>query len=308
MNGFIDLRKIKIESREDLIKCCQDFRNPNLENFRIIYMKDNKSIAYETIASRTPNAFYRFILRSKFPYLRSEKLCEDISKRMYKLGANGYYIQSNHSTSKVKIRLENMNIAKEISKKIKGFRGYIIVANGKYAWINKNEKENNIKIDCIPDIDNSFYICDNPLMQKQIHSKNDLARYIYDVIFASHYLCLVLTGKDNTIKLFQELPNMFINMNYRLIHEYIKNRCIVTGSCRAFITTTNKDVFERAKELVGFGYLTDCIAYTITNNKAKIIDCADIQFVDQDLFKDAESNKIKRKLERLYKEGILYEE
>jgi len=43
--------------------------------------------------------------------------------------------------------------------------------------------------------------------------------------------------------------NMFINMNYRLIYEYIKNRCIETDSIRAFITTTNKQVFERAKEL-----------------------------------------------------------
>lgn len=306
MNSFIDLRNLKIESRDDLLKYCNTFRNPSFENFRIIYMKDNKSLGYETIVSRIPNTLNRFIIKSKFPYLKDNNLCEDISKRMYKLGANGYYIQRNESSSKVIARFEDMNIAKEISKKIKGFRGYIIVSNGKYAWIRKN-KEDNIKIECIPDIETSYYFCDNPLMQKQINSKNDLARFCYDVIFASHYLCLVLTGKDNTIKLFQELPNMFINMNYRLIYEYIKNRCIETDSIRAFITTTNKQVFERAKELVSFGYLTDCIAYTVTNGKAKIIDGANIDSVDQDIFKDVEGFKRKRKLEKLSEEGTIDE-
>lgn len=301
MNSFIDLRNLKIESREDLLKYCNTFRNPNSENFRIVYVKDNKSLGYETIVSRTPNTLNKFIIKSKFPYLMDNNLCEDISKRMYKLGANGYYIQRNESSSKVIARLEDMNIAKEIAKRIKGFRGYIIVANGDYAWINNNKKESNIRIGCIPDINNSFYICDNPLMQKQINSKNDLARYCYDIIFASHYLCLVLTCKDNTIKLFQELPNMFINMNYRLIHEYIKNRCIETGSCRAFITTTNKEVFERAKELVEFGYLTDCIAYTVTNGKAKIIDGADIDSVDQDIFRILENRYQERRIQEKLK-------
>lgn len=307
MNSFIDLRNLKIESRDDLLKYCNTFRNPSFENFRIIYMKDNKSLGYETIVSRIPNILNRFIIKSKFPYLKDNNLCEDISKRMYKLGANGYYIQRNESSSKVIARFEDMNIAKEICKKIKGFRGYIIVSNGKYAWIRKS-KENNIKIESIPDIESSYYFCDNLLMQKQINSKNDLARYCYDIIYASHYLCLILTGNDNTIKLFQELPNIFINMNYRLIYEYIKSRCIETDSCRAFISTTDKQVFERAKELVEFGYLTDCIAYTVTNNKAKIIDGADIQFVDQDIFKDSEATKRKRKLKKINKEGMLYEE
>lgn len=285
MNSFIDLRKLKIESRNDLLKYSNCFRNPNFENFRIIYMKDNKSLGYETIVSRIPKYLNRFVIKSKFPYLMDNNLCEDISNRMYLLGANGYYIQRNESSNKVVARSEDMNIAKRLSKIIKGFRGYIIVANGNYAWINKNKKEENIRIDSLPDIDNNYYFCENPLMQKQIHCKNDLARYMYNIINASNYLCLILTSKDSNIKLFQELPNMFINMNYRSIHEYIKNKCLETGSYRAFITTTNKEVFERAKELVEFGYLTDCISYTITNDKAKIMDCADIQFVDQNIFK-----------------------
>ena len=39
MKHYVDLRDIKIESREDLVKTCQVFRNPRFETFRFIYMR-----------------------------------------------------------------------------------------------------------------------------------------------------------------------------------------------------------------------------------------------------------------------------
>ena len=86
-------------------------------------------------------------------------------------------------------------------------------------------------------------------------------------------------------------------MSYRQIGGYIKNRCIDTGSTRAFLATTDKPFFERAKELVNLGYASDCLAYTVTNEKATIIEGADKNFVDQNIFKCIEDNDRKRKLE-----------
>ena len=43
MKKYVDLRNMKIESREDLVKLCQTFRNPKYETFRIIYMNKNKT-------------------------------------------------------------------------------------------------------------------------------------------------------------------------------------------------------------------------------------------------------------------------
>ena len=74
-------------------------------------------------------------------------------------------------------------------------------------------------------------------------------------------------------------------MSYRQIGGYIKNNCINTGSTRAFFATTDKPFFERAKELVNLGYVTDCIAYMITKNKPEIIEGADKEFIDQNIFK-----------------------
>ena len=54
MKRYVDLRNIKIESRNDLLKTCQVFRNQKFETFRIIYMRNNSIINYESITSKLP--------------------------------------------------------------------------------------------------------------------------------------------------------------------------------------------------------------------------------------------------------------
>lgn len=149
----------------------------------------------------------------------------------------------------------------------------------------------------MPTLNSQELIKDSPLLHKTISSRNELARLMYDVKHSNNYSCLVLTSATNNIRLFQELPNTFINMSYRQIGGYIKNRCINTGSIRAFLATTDKLFFERAKELVNLGYVTDCIAYMITKNKPEIIEGADKEFIDQNIFKSLNVNLTKQKLD-----------
>lgn len=70
---------------------------------------------------------------------------------------------------------------------------------------------------------------------------------------------------------------------------------------KSFLATTDKPFFERAKELVNLGYVTDCIAYMITKNKPEIIEGADKEFIDQNIFKSLNIHINKKKLEN--KEG-----
>lgn len=303
MKRYIDLRDIKIESREDLVKVCQTFRNPKYETFRIIYMRDDTIVNYETITSRLPNACDIFRVKGKTPLDRKIKGYEDITRRMYRLGANGYYLQHNHPSGDAKASVNDMLVTRDIEKNLKGFKGHIIVDHGTYAWIdrdkdtNRMKVTNRIKIDSIPNLESKSLIKDAPLMHKKITSRNDLARVMYDIKHSNHYSCLILTSATRNIRLFQELPNTFINMSYRQIGGYIKNRCIDTGSTRAFFATTDRPFFERAKELVELGYVSDCIAYTITKDKAEIIDIVDKEFVDQDIFNSLESSDKLRKIE-----------
>lgn len=303
MKRYVDLRNIKIESRDDLLKICQVFRNPKFETFRIIYMRNNKIINYESITSKLPNSCNVFRVKAKTPYLKTIKGFEDINRRMYRLGANGYYLQHNHPSGNAKASINDMILTERLSKNVKGFKGHIIVDHGTYAWIERDTRtgklkaDNNIFIDYLPTLNSQELIKDSPLLHKTISSRNELARLMYDVKHSNNYSCLVLTSATNNIRLFQELPNTFINMSYRQIGGYIKNRCINTGSIRAFLATTDKLFFERAKELVNLGYVTDCIAYMITKNKPEIIEGADKEFIDQNIFKSLNVNLTKQKLD-----------
>ena len=302
MKKYVDLRDIKINSIEDLVKVCQTFRNPKYETFRIIYMRDNNIVNYETITSRLPNSCDIFKVKAKTPFLKKIKGYEDISRRMYRLGANGYYLQHNHPSGNAKASINDMLVTRELDENIKGFKGHIIVDHGTYSWIEKDIEKNslkvtnNINIESIPSLDSQDLIKDDPLMHKKIKSRNDLARIMYDIKHSNHYSCLVLTSAVSDIRLFQEVPNTFINMSYRQIGGYIKNRCIDTGSTRAFLAMTDRPFFERAKDLVNLGYLSDCIAYTFTKDKAEIVDVADNEYVDQDIFTSINSeDEIKKK-------------
>ena len=303
MKRYVDLRDIKIESRNDLLKTCQVFRNPKFETFRIIYMRNNKIINYESITSKLPNSCNVFRVKAKTPYLKTIKGFEDINRRMYRLGANGYYLQHNHPSGNAKASINDMILTERLSKNVKGFKGHIIVDHGTYAWIERDTRtgklkaNNNIFIDYLPTLNSQELIKDSPLLHKTISSRNELARLMYDVKHSNNYSCLVLTSATNNIRLFQELPNTFINMSYRQIGGYIKNRCINTGCIRAFLATTDKPFFERAKELVNLGYVTDCIAYMITKNKPEIIEGADKEFIDQNIFKSLNINLTKQKLD-----------
>lgn len=303
MKKYVDLRDIKIESRDDLLKTCQVFRNPKFETFRIIYMRNNKIINYESITSKLPNSCNVFRIKTKRPYLKDITGFEDINRRMYRLGANGYYLQHNHPSGNAKASIDDMIITERLSKNVKGFKGHIIVDHGTYAWIEKDNRtgklkaDNNILIDYLPTLNSQELIKNTPLLHKTINSRNELARLMYDVKHSNNYSCLVFTSATNNIRLFQELPNTFINMSYRQIGGYIKNRCVNTGSIRAFLATTDKPFFERAKELVNLGYVTDCIAYMITKNKPEIIEGADKEFIDQNIFKSLNVNLTKQKLD-----------
>lgn len=303
MKRYVDLKDIKIESRDDLLKTCQVFRNPKFETFRIIYMRNNTIINYESITSKLPNSCNVFRVKAKTPYLKTIKGFEDINRRMYRLGANGYYLQHNHPSGNAKASINDMILTERLSKNVKGFKGHIIVDHGTYAWIERDTRtgklkaNNNIFIDYLPTLNSQELIKDSPLLHKTISSRNELARLMYDVKHSNNYSCLVLTSATNNIRLFQELPNTFINMSYRQIGGYIKNRCINTGCIRAFLATTDKPFFERAKELVNLGYVTDCIAYMITKNKPEIIEGADKEFIDQNIFKSLNINLTKQKLD-----------
>lgn len=304
---YIDLRNIEINNSTDLVKVAYTFRNPVYETFRIIYMCDNKIVGYESTTSRTPNLCNIFNYKvngiEKQNFTRG---CIEMVNRMFKLGANGYYLMHNHPSGNAKASQTDIQLTKQLANSVKGFLGHVIVDHGTFSWI--DIKNGNISLcDNLPIVSERKITVNeqctkNPIMDYKINSRNDLARLMYDVKHSENYSLIVLCSCTNKIRLIQEVPNCFMNMNYEQLGSYIKNQALMTGSTKAYITTTNKKVFLKACELKHNSYITDCIAYNTVEDKIKLL-AKDNTDITQDIFE-----KVKFKPRVTEKENIYIDE
>ena len=107
--GYINLDNMKIETKEDLAEISNIFRNPVYETFRMIYMKKNRIIGYESISSKEPNYV------KVFPSVNKRDVAKCIYKiknRMERLNADGYYMVHNHPSGNTKASLNGIKITK----------------------------------------------------------------------------------------------------------------------------------------------------------------------------------------------------
>ena len=284
---YIDLRDISINNTTDLVKIAYTFRNPIYETFRIIYMCDNKIVGYESLTSRMPNMVNIFKYNS-FLMNRQDinRFCVQMVNRMFRLGANGYYLMHNHPTGNAKASSPDKELTKKLAQSVKGFLGHVIIDHGTYAWISyehgKIQANDNIPIQNMSQLKSQSECKGNPLLDQKISCRHDLARLMYDVKHSDNYSLLICCGTDNKIRLIQDIPNCFMNMKTDQIAGYIRNQAQLTGSPKAFISTTNIKVFTKACELKHQGALTDTIAYNTVNDVINLL-AKDDSEVTQDI-------------------------
>ena len=135
----------------------------------------------------------------------------------------------------------------------------------------------------------------NPLLDQKISCRHDLARLMYDVKHSDNYSLLICCGTDNKIRLIQDIPNCFMNMKTDQIAGYIRNQAQLTGSPKAFISTTNIKVFTKACELKHQGALTDTIAYNTVNDVINLLAKDDSEVTQDILEKKRKKVKVSEK-------------
>ena len=216
---YIDLRNIEINNSTDLVKVAYTFRNPVYETFRIIYMCDNKIVGYESTTSRMPNVCNVFNYRTNG--MNSQNFtrgCIEMINRMFRLGANGYYLMHNHPSGNAKASQPDIQLTKQLANTVNGFLGHVIVDHGTFYWIDIHNGIINV-CDNIPITSESKITVDreckrNPIIDYKINSRNDLARLMYDVKHSENYSMLIFCSCTNKIRLIQELPNCFMKIKH----------------------------------------------------------------------------------------------
>ena len=286
--GYINLNHRLVNTKDDLVEIAEIFRSTQYETFRLIYMKENKIVGYESISSRVPN-YVNIFERNKQGRVNTERCVYKILSRMNRLGADSYYMVHNHISGEAKASNEDLRTTAFFIKYIKGFLGHLIINNENYSWIYYDEKENTVKADKqIPINMRKANKMRKVLNEKSIYdikilSRDDLVSVLNTIKNTPDYSIAILTDSKGQIRMILDIPNNFFNMQEEQLKGYFKNLARMSGASRVFFGTNDNETYKKALKHQMNGTFKDCICYKNENNKIYVYEKSDLE-VKSNLF------------------------
>lgn len=286
--GYINLNHRLVNTKDDLVEIAEIFRSTQYETFRLIYMKENKIVGYESISSRVPN-YVNIFERNKQGRVNTERCVYKILSRMNRLGADSYYMVHNHISGEAKASNEDLRTTAFFIKYINGFLGHLIINNEKYSWIYYDEKENTVKADKQMPINirkaNKMrkVLNEKSIYDVKILSRDDLVSVLNTIKNTPDYSIAILTDSKGQIRMILDIPNNFFNMQKEQLKGYFKNLARMSGASRVFFGTNDNETYKKALKHQMNGTFKDCICYKNENNKIYVYEKSDLE-VKSNLF------------------------
>lgn len=263
-NGYVDLNGRKVSNVQEVADIAQVFRNPNYETFRILYTKGDTIVGQEAVSSRIPGQTNIFKDNNRI------KGFYNVKERMSRLNADGYYMIHNHPSGNAVASQVDINTTQKFYNNVPGFKAHIIVNSGTYAVIEREKGElsrlttkNEITIENYKQDDIDKMMSSNPWSDIKIKSNQDIAKLMHDVKNNPNYSTLIMVDDKLFPRIILDIPNNFFSMKRSQIDGYIKNIAKQNGATRAFIATTNNDVYNSTNKLLT---ITDSILYSVNGN------------------------------------------
>lgn len=286
--GYINLNHRLVNTKDDLVEIAEIFRSTQYETFRLIYMKENKIVGYESISSRVPN-YVNVFERNKQGRVNTERCVYKILSRMNRLGADSYYMVHNHISGEAKASNEDLRTTAFFIKYIKGFLGHLIINNENYSWIYYDEKENTVKADKQMPINirkaNKMrkVLNEKSIYDVKILSRDDLVSVLNTIKNTPDYSIAILTDSKGQIRMILDIPNNFFNMQEEQLKGYFKNLARMSGASRVFFGTNDNETYKKALKHQMNGTFKDCICYKNEDNKIYVYEKSDLE-VKSELF------------------------
>lgn len=286
--GYINLNHRLVNAKDDLVEIAEIFRSTQYETFRLIYMKENKIVGYESISSRVPN-YVNIFERNKQGRVNTERCVYKILSRMNRLGADGYYMVHNHISGETKASNEDLKTTAFFIKYIKGFLGHLIINNENYSWISYDKKENTVKADKQMPINvrkaNKMrkVLNEKSIYDVKILSRDDLVNVLNTIKNTTDYSIAILTDSKGQIRMILDIPNNFFNMQEEQLKGYFKNLARMSGASRVFFGTNDNETYQKSLKHQMNGTFKDCICYKNEDNKIYVYEKSDLE-VKSELF------------------------
>lgn len=294
--SYINLNHRLVNSKDDLVEISSIFRDLRYETFRIIYLKSNRIVGYESISSRTPSLVQIF-KRDKQGRVNVERCIYKVLDRMNRLEADNYYLVHNHPSENAKASVDDLRTTEFFAKKVKGFKGHLIVNTESYAWISVDKSggavpENYLKINKRKLKNMSKQLKEKSIYDVKILCRDDLVSLMHHIKNSPDYSTAILTDAMGKVRLILDIPNYFMNMQDAQIKGYFRNLARESGSVRVFFATQDNDTYRKAVKFQESGILKDCICYKDDSNKIYVYEKSDLK-VKSDLFDDLKISDVK---------------
>lgn len=294
--GYIDLSKIRIKGKKDLIETCNIFRDPRYETFRIFYMKDNMIVGQEIMTSRIPDAVMLFS-KDKYSEINPIRTYEEMRNRMYRLKADGYYLAHNHTSASAIPSNADMEITRNFVANVDGFLGHIVLGNkDRYSIIEQNSKglilmpkEKVISNSTLKNVEEKLE--NKTLYDVKISSRDELVALLKQIQNEKEYSVAVLTDCKCNIRMVLDIPNRMFNQNVENLNGFFKNLARNNGAVRVFIGTQDELIYNKVLEHQKYGTIKDTVCFNNYNNLYK----AEKIIENQDLFDKEKMQRNKRK-------------
>ena len=286
--GYINLNHRLVNTKDDLVEIAEIFRSTQYETFRLIYMKENQIVGYESISSRVPN-YVNVFERNKQGRVNTERCVYKVLNRMNRLGADSYYMVHNHISGEAKASNEDLKTTAFFIKYIKGFLGHLIINNENYSWIYYDEKENTVKVDKQMPINigkaNKMrkVLNEKSIYDIKILSRDDLVSVLNTIKNTPDYSIAILTDSKGQIRMILDIPNNFFNMQEEQLKGYFKNLARMSGASRVFFGTNDNETYKKALKHQMNGTFKDCICYKNEDNKIYVYEKSDLE-IKSELF------------------------
>lgn len=287
--SYINLNHRLVNSKDDLVEIASIFRDLRYETFRIIYLKGNRIIGYESISSRTPNLVQIF-RRDKQGRVNVERCIYKVLDRMNRLEADNYYLVHNHPSDNAKASIDDLRTTAFFARKVKGFKGHLIINTESYAWISVDKSgivvpENYLKVNQRKLKNIAKQLKEKSIYDVKILCRDDLVSLMHHIKNSLDYSIAIFTDCMGKVRLILDIPNHFMNMQENQINGYFRNLARKSGSVRVFFATQDNNTYKKAVKYQKKGTFKDCICFKDDMNKIYVYEKTDLQ-VKSDLFDD----------------------
>ena len=296
--GYVNLNHRLVNTKDDLVEIASIFRDERFETFRVIYVKDDSIVGYESITSRLPNEVH-ILKPDKRGRVNAERCYNKFYNRMNRLEANGYYLVHNHPSDNAKASLPDIRTTVDFACKVKGFKGHLIINTNSYAWISIDEYGFPVVDNQVPVNKEKLKFMEQKLKEEQIYdlkilSRDDFVSLMHNIKNSKDYSISILTDGQGRIKMVLDIPNRMINMPKEELRNYFRNIARMNGATRVFFATDNEEIYEKATEHLEFGTFKDLICYSKHKSRGVLVVKENPTNYEKELF---ESNIDKRLIE-----------